>query len=447
MRFPEADGYTVRIGLLADAEDLGPRVLGAEWGQTKIPITLDATIAGYLPRRLADARIRLIVEVEDVPVRQFTGHKTAIVPGENAFTTDLLSSSAGSLGQGKDAIKLRKFTEYPGESPLSIVWDYVKALPYERSNVSIEAVPRVSLNYSGSGEFPGFMAHEPVGALLERMGSDASVGYDYRDTAYDGFKAWLPAPISAASLDSDFEGSENTYASEYLPDWSRQRPSSPLLRYAAVRVYRQGPDGRDLSEAIAEIPYPADQRRPDPRRTLDIPVEDNSDDADGNMRDLARRLALEIVRSPYEGRLLLPAYNALIERDDRFRVEENHRDSDGTFHLLWAMKTENYSHQYAESEGASNVTTGALSTSLGYTAALIAEDRIAVPTFLGPQRVTSPKPQIVQTERRPYGVIKDDIYFEDSLTWVAAQGDDLIFYDNAPAGTITITGDDIVVSE
>lgn len=442
MGLPEGDGYDAKIALLCDGDNLSSRVVAMEWGQSAIPITLDATIAGYLPRRLEDAKVRLVADVEGHRVNQMVGHKTAVLPGEDPYTSDLLSSSAGSLGTGSDAVKLGAFTEYPGEAPDRIAWDYARALPYNRGQVAIRPVPGVSVDYSGSGAYPGFMAHEPVGELLNRMGQDATVGYRYRDTALNGFVAWVPKPLSLA--EADFPEAAKTYSSEFLPDWPSSRPAPSLTRYSAVRVYHQGPDGRDLWQVVEPVPYADEERRPHRRRTHDVPFEDASDAGMENARALAKTLALDLARRPYEGAVLLPAFDPLVELDDRFRVDDSRSDDDGTWHLLWGMRVEGYKHAYGEnSSGTSGSSTGALSTVLDYGATLLAEEKLAVPAYLG---ITITRhPNIVPTPRIPYGVSGDDLYFDDSLAWATTQGDDLIFYDNSN-GAASVSGDDLAVS-
>ena len=432
--------YKVRLGLFmgTDNEDLSAHFEAGDWGQASVPITLGGTLTGHLPDRLVGARVRLIAEVAGVPVLQMIGRKMTPVPPRVPYTTDFLSSTAGSLLTGHDAIKLGAYTEYPYDPPDQIVWDVVKRLPYNKSRVSIEKIPRVRVALTGSGENPGFLASEPTGGVLSRLSDVDTVGYAYRDAAYGGFEAWVPKELSRTMGEEDWP----LYRAADLPDWHLNRPAPPTVRYHSVRVAAAEDGDEEAWDVVEPIPYPPGTNLPYKRQTLELAFEDASADAYGNARRLAVKRALKEARAEATGSMLLPAFDPLTERDDRFRVLENHKDYDGSWEILWAMRVEAYRHHYGAS-ASSPQEAGLLATSVGYTGVVLEKDRIRVPSLIVPHSYGG----VVETPRKPYGVLGElDLYFDDGLSWVATSGDDLIFNDTAPTAA-TATGDDIVVSE
>lgn len=436
-----------RLALLVDEEDLSSRFEKGEWGQTEAPITLDATIAGYLPRRLHHAPVTLLAEIVGIPTHQLVGHKTALLPSDDPYSTDVISSSAASLAAGEDAIKLGTFTEYAGLTPEHIAFDALKRLPYNRNQIQIHPVTGVTLNFTGTGESPGFLAHEPVGAVMSRLADNQTIGYRHRDTGSNGCTVSVPAPLGRHHATTP-EGNWRSYSSSQFPNWDQQRPHPPTLRFHAVRVYHHGEDGRPLWERIVEVPYPegaslGGSPRPHAGRTLDISSEDASDAGPDNGHKRASRKALELARETSSGNTLnLPVFDPLLEQDDPIDVAEIYRNDDGLFEVLWAMLVKTYRHLYgiANDQGTPGLGAGSLDTEISYTATILAEDKIAVPTLLVPGQRSS---GIHVFLRDPYGVDDEDIYFDQPLTWPSAQGDDLIFHDTAP---IAVAGDDLVVS-
>lgn len=439
-RANEGDGYEVRLHLQIGEHDASHRLEQAEWGQSEMPITLDAQISGFLSQRLQDAKVKLIAEIDGAPIPQLLGEKTAVLPSNSPYSTDLLSSSAGSLANGEDAVKLGEFTEYPATPPHNIVFDVAKRLPYNRNRVVIDPISNVTLHLVGSTETPGFLASETAGDVLSRLADSTNVGYEYRDTADGGLRAFIPRPVSERSLPQE---SFRDYQAALLPDWAGQRPRAPLVRYSAVRVYRQDDAGRLLWERIVEVPYPPGARLPHKNRTLDIPFEDSSGVGPENGRRLAIRKAYELAVAAHVGdELTLPAYDPLIESDDRIAVTEQYRDDVGTWEIAWLMRVETYKHMFGTgtTAGTSGGRGASLDTAISYTAAIAHEERIKAPAMIVPRATSG----VIPTPRDPYGVEGDDLYFDEPLDWIEAEGDDLIFHSAAPAN---VEGDSIIVEK
>lgn len=244
----------------------------------------------------------------------------------------------------------------------------------------------------------------------------------------------MPTPLGRG----EDPGPARTYSPRDLPDWLVNRPTPPLARYSHVRVYRLDPrSGELLWEVVEPVPYPDNVRPPHAGRTKDVPFDDDSDEGPTNGGKRAKKEALELARMISVGEILLPVFDPLIEIHDHFRVPESHRDSKGSWELLWAMRVESYKHVYGGAETSEG--SGILDTVVGYSATLLEEDRIDAPALIVPGR-TRPK---VATTADPYGVQGDDLYFTDLTPGLSAQGDDLIFNDNAPA---FVEGDDLVVT-
>ncbi len=383
----QGESATTRLGLFLDAgggrglEDLSPLWEKGEWGQTDLPLTLDATIAGYLPNRFIDARVRLITEVEGVPVEQLSGQKTALEAPQDAYSTELLSSSAGSLATGNDAIKLRFFTQYPGWAPDQVVVDAAQKLPYRQNRVYAEKIQNVRVSYAGSGDQPGFVAGEPVGAIFSRLGTQQTIGYIFRDTNYGGLRATVPKPLSSGAP-RNAASRFRTYESTQFPAWDKQRPTPPTERYSEVRVYQNDKNGRVLYEEFAEIQYPPYIRRPHKDRFLNIAFEETPGEGD---REGARSRALE--EAARQGRMLLvgpdltlPAYDPLMESEDPLWISDIFRNYDGTYEALWRMEVKTFKHTF----GGTGAAGGTLDTTVAYEATLLNFDKVATPNFIGP---------------------------------------------------------------
>ena len=390
----EGEGVEVRLGLIAKPasrsgaeEDLAPYAVDAEWGQEESPITLDATISGHLPNYLTTAPTSLYIEHDGILLPQVPAAKTTTVSSTTRNQTDLISSSPFSLSSGEDAIKMGRFTDYRGRSPERVAWDAAARLPYDKSRIRIDDVQRTSLDYNGAGEYPGFGAEEPVGAVFSRLSEERGVGYHYRDTADRGLVIYLQRPLGRGHGDVP-DGRFRVYSHSRLPNWETARPTPPALRYSAVRVFHNDPQtGRLLYESVWPVDYPEGVVKPHRGRTKEIAIEDGSDTGPAYARSRAIREAQELARAPFEGAdLTLPAFDPLIEKEDPFWVNERIRDFKGeVWEIFWRMRVSGYRHSYGAtgtSGGSTKRSAASLTTTVSYTATVLNEDRIHVPTML-----------------------------------------------------------------
>ena len=345
-------------------EDLTPHLSDARWGQDAVPIALDATFAANLPDRFDGADFRAFVEVEGVRVPQVPPGRSGLVPGASYGQTDVLASSPGVYFGGEDAIKLGEKTDYLGLAPETIAFDAVRRLPYDPGRVSIAMLGGPLLTYSGSGEQPGFEAEEPVGGVLSRL--EESVGYVFRDTAYRGVRADVPAPLSAK------EPAPREYHARDVPGW--RHPARPAARFYDVRVFRRLPDGTPAYEYRERVP----NSRARPGQTLDVFVDDGGGASGEEGRRRALREALSLGRAPRTGSLTLPGFDALTETGDRFAVHARREDLYGAvYEVSYACRVDAYDHSHS------------LSTTVGYSALVAREERIAVPSLIVPRRSPS----------------------------------------------------------
>lgn len=444
--------YQARIGFLVGDEDLTPNLKEAEWEQVEIPITVDATLAGYVPQRLQTASTKLLVEINGALVPQLHGEKTAVRPGEDAFTTDMLSSSPGALLNSDDAITLDEYTEYPNIPPHLVCGDVVRRLPYDKTLIEIAEIPGVRVNFSGTGTEPGFLAEEKTGDVLSRLGALQNVGYDYRDTAYKGFVASIPTPIGRLDgADSSLHPSRapKSYHARRLPDWNSNRPATPELLYRDVRVFCTDALGRLDWEIFEEVPYVGDIPIPQKGRTMHVPFNDYTPNGYQNGRRHAARLALDLARMVSFGEMLLPCFDPLYERGDRYRVAEDVKDlTGGHTEILWAMRTEAYKHGYNAQlgQGGGSEDSGILGTQITYSATILEQQKVRPPALIVPGR----SPGITADYPRPlHGLAGENLYFAQGLEWVTAQPseldpEELIIYANEDATIDPATGDLVV---
>jgi hypothetical protein len=376
------EGYSARLGLLIGGEDFSTtaagmsRLLYAEWGQSDIPITLDATLGGNLPFRYDGADVELYVQVEGRLIPQLFSKKMAFVATQGGWnTTEFLASTAGSLLNGDDAIKLGGTTptDYPGMPPENIAWDILSRMPYSSGLVRVQPLGSPTITYAKQGPNPGFKPNEPLGAVLDRLAKDAN--YKFRDTALNGHVAARPLVL----------GADTKYVRELdardFPKYAT--PAQVLPRYFDVVVYTELKDGTyAYKPVVAEVPYTADRlaRRPYPGQTLYISLEDVSDDAADNAEQLAYDTALLYGRGFFDVPAVdLPGFEPLIETEDPYLINEPRLSDDGWHHIRWGWKITSYKGDYAKSTSG-----GLLTTNVTASAVLLSDEIIESPSLLLP---------------------------------------------------------------
>jgi len=450
-----ADGerYEVRLGLFASGEDYSERFEKGEWGQHEQAITLDASITGYVPRTFVDKKVNLYVEVDGVLIPQVPAQKSAILPSDDAYSTDILASSAASLATGEDAIKLGSFTEYRGLRPEKVAFDALRRLPYRKNLIDVSGVKGMVLNWYGSGVTSqgGFEAQEPVGAVLSRLKDPEGVAYDFQDTAFGGVKARRLDPLRFPNGDApDYHYRQ--YTSDQFADWDLGRPTPPSERFSHIRVYKTDPiTGRLAWEHVEEVQYPPFVTPPQKHRTKEIRWPDTQDDEDAQRWTARERCVKEAMfqaRLICEGdELTLPAFDPLLERRDPIWVVEQFADGEDAFYeTSWRLRVSDYRHTFGQGT-TRNSHVGSLDTTVGYQAAILSEEKIKRGfTFLSPLTRTNGS---VALTTPLYGVLPaDELYFNTPTAFASVTGDDVIF-DSASGGSSAIASasDDIVVSQ
>lgn len=443
----EADGtpYEARLGFYVDGEDYTSYFDAAEWGQQETPITLDCEIHGFMPINHQTAKTQLYAEIEGVLIPQLYGEKTAARPAETAYRTNLISSSAGALLNADDAIKMGAYTEYVYRRPDHVVFDVARRLPYDPSQIDVAPIPGVYVDFSARGIQPGFLSEDKTGDVLSKLSQYDGVGYDYADTAYKGFRAFLPE-----ALDNSRQN-ERSYTATTLPDWISARPSTPEVIYSHVRVFSTTRDGILAWEVIEEVPWDEQtMTKPHANRTLDIPFNDATETGYLNGRRHCVRTAIELARTAAVGEMLLPTYDPLYERGDRFRVHEEIRfqrhATRGHTEILWGMTTDAYKHGYGADLGANSAGTGSglLATMVAYRAAILAHDDINPPAMIVPNRSLNVVPFRLPTWR----LQGDELVFEQEIDWVAldaAEPDAIVFYDEGAVSIDPAAPDEFII--
>ena len=452
-------GYEAGLGFFIGGQNVTPRLKEAEWGQTETPITLTATISGYLRRHMQTENTLLAVELAGAFIPQVNGVKTVSRPGEDAFTTELISSSPGALLNSEDAITLDRYTEYPNHRPHQVVWDIARRLPYDQNLIDIQELPGVSVNFSGTGTEPGFLAEERTGDVLSRLSGIQSIGYSYRDTAFRGLVAEIPQPLGriggsasgSASTRNLGDMGMKTYHARRLPDWNQSRPATPEALYRDVRVYCTSESGYLQWEYFEEVPYVGNVPLPHKGRTLHIAYNDYSADGYANGKLYAESIATELARMTSVGEMLLPCFDPLYERGDRYRVAEDLKDDEGHLEILWSMRTEAYKHGYNTQlgQGTNSATSGVLGTLLTYSATILEENVVRPPALIVPGTSPGIFPSYPQTNTDTYGtygIDGDDVYFMDDVDWIAVNAEEIIVYENETVAIDPANGD-LVVSQ
>lgn len=385
---PDPGGKRYRIGLTIGGEDYSFPLLSAEWGQSDIPVTLDATLAGVLPEDLDGADTDLWVQIGDVLAPQLFSARMAFGSGggsgraggsgDEVRNTEMLASTAGSLLNGDDAVRFGDFQEYFGVPPEYVAWDILTRAPYT-GNVRVEALGVPVLTYAGSasgaGITPRFTPQDKLGDGLSRLQKDAD--YVFRDTAVNGHVAAPPVQLGRGMPTvAEFDAND-------FPAWQRPTPVYP--RYFDVMVYTLNPDGSYAYDpAVVEVPYRGAARKAYPGQTLAIHLDDHTADAEDNAAQLAYDTAELQARGLWSvSDIALPYFHPLIEREDGLLVAETRKDDRGeTWDIRWAWKVAAYKQDYASSGSGGN--TGSLSTSVATSAVILDKDRIGVPALIVP---------------------------------------------------------------
>ena len=354
------DGVSWRVVLLIEGADYSERVEEIEWGQADIAISMVATLAGVLPRRLEGATVRLYAEVEDVLVPGMVGVKTLPEVGEDNASTELLSASAGAE---LATTKLGEPVSYPGRSPEFVVRDALRRIKsYERGAIRVDPLGTPIFNLVGQ---TSFRPEEFCLDVLSRVNHVAEL-YLFRDTPPGGHAATASLGLGRA------EEVSRTYDWRDLAGW--RRPTRKTEQYAAVEVFRELPNGEDDYRRRADVPYRGLDRPPDPDHVLMIPSTDDTPGASDRALRRARDDAEKLARGLYGGEVGLPAFDPLVQKGDLLRVDSEDRDDDGLWDRAYLLRVKTYKHPRKRS----------LETIVGYSATILEEDLIKPPAFVMP---------------------------------------------------------------
>lgn len=399
---------TARLILLIGGEDYSERMDEGEWGQSEIPISLDATLGGVLPARLENEEVRLSVEIGGIVVPQMVGYLSMTEVGEDLVSTDLLSASAGALYGGENAIRIQEELSFPGNSPEYIAREAAYRMPYDKGAIRIDPLGFPTLAFEND---EGFRGEEEVGAILSRL--DELKLYLFRDTADGGFEARAITRVSRRDP-------VRTYLAEDMPNW--RPPPRAELYYADVAVF--SPEGR-FEPVRARVEYRHLGRPPFAQQTKWIPLPDPTEEGSDSAAQIAFDEAERLSNLTHRSGATLPAFDPLVGKGDPFRVEETFRDDDGTFDRAWACEIKSLRHPFGES----------LDTEANYAGTIVEEERIRVPTLIVPA-LSAGMLRVI------YGRDGDEVYFAASLSWVRREEDELVFLEGE---IVMLDGDELVI--
>lgn len=363
-------------------EDYGRRMVLGDWGQSDVAISLEATIAGRLPRRFEDANTSLFVRVNDVLIPQQQGKQSGFKVQDDLVTSVLTAESGGAL---LSRVKLRGAgAEYEGLPPEDIARDAFYRVAdvggYDKALIDIEPLGAPLLYFVDD---TGFKAQESASDVLSRVLEQ--VPYVPRDNVYGGNKTRVDYGVGSSSS----QGITRTFRAAEFANWTPPQRKDP--RYSNVEVYRENEDGTDAYRASADIAYYGVENPPYADTPLQIPSNDTSANGPANAQASANQKALLLGRGLFGGvDLILPYFYPLVECVDAFEVYEVWRDDDGLWDRLWYFEVDAYKHKKSQVGGGAS-TGGArgtdrlgLSTTVSYTAMLLEEDLVQPPTLVVP---------------------------------------------------------------
>jgi hypothetical protein len=425
-----SDGPDVNFSLKIEGLglDVGEFVFAGDWGaDSSGVISTDLTFSGRLPLDYDDTRSTLSVFVEDVEIPQMVGHVSLPEITEDKASTEFFAASAGAeagrvdlgdlaedIGGGVRAI------EFNGWAPERILRRILRKLPYPSSMVRVDPL-KEPLLYLTRARQNNFWPEQYVSDVLSVI--QQQTPYTLRDTPDGGFVATPTLELSDIGRDTG-----RIYNAADFIKW--RPPPRSERRYSEVVVYKRNDAGIDLFPPVrATVPYRTVKRPPLGSTAKYISLDDESPDAQARARRLAHAMASRFSRGVFAGEsAILPFFDPLIEIGTPIWVDEEWEDLAGFWDRSWLLWVDTYKHSRE-----------ALTTEIGYTAALMENERIESPAFIMPGVSDG-------VARLLWGEYGDYFYIDESMSWIADSGDYFTIDETLSGGVVTQSGDYFTVN-
>lgn len=486
----EASGELVTFYMTLGNKDISHMLesgtLSADIGA--LPWTLDCDLTGRVPISLLGAPVRLYCEMAGALFEIFSGISSYPAIQDN-WSTQLNAMTAGHL---MDKATLDEYVTFSGWPPQNVIRNALYRVPYDRNGVRVEKFDD-PLIYRIREETPPSSAAGSWASGFEDEDVPKSI-LDSVLTEVDGISTDTPTngnvtikdPGMGEGLELAWDYDETTQ--EVLEPFHAQW-ASPEDLYTRVAVRDKFEDG---SYRIPPEYWPVNYRYldypPQVERTLYMSLSDQSSNALSKARRAAFRKAEAIGKGLWAGSSIV-AFNPFLSLSDVVTYRAQHEDDSGVYTRLFRCVIESISLQWGNE---------ALSTELGWRAALILDRRlpdppirlygispgvIAVPgegiaygwdengDWVDPAKISGLSWAGVETiggvsygwfdpelapdgvfgvdeitgepyiniERSLYGVTGDYLYFDESLVWESTTGDYMDLDEGT--GPVTVTGD------
>lgn len=361
LRAPE--GNAVLFHLDVDGFECGALINDGDWGSDNSSGTIyvDFTVGTRL-NTSDDTPSSFAISVNGIMVPQMAGLSTfPNIGGSNntdTASTEFLATSARGIA---NSLPLNSITEFPGIRPDEVVRDAARGAPYSPRYTRIDSLAEPLLYFQRPDAH--FWPEEFVGDIFKRV--EEQTPYKLRDNAYGGLTATAEVETTEVKDYRHFNAS----------DFPQERPWRPPplgeRRYSRVVVFRRDSNGLDTFEPqSAPVEY-RDGTPPLSNAWKWIALDDTSEQGSVSALNLARKTARKIGRAPYkDDGLILPFFDPLLEIQDAFFVFERWEDSSGVYDKKWMCWVDTFKHYRKP-----------LKTEVEFSAALLENDRLAVPDF------------------------------------------------------------------
>jgi hypothetical protein len=336
--------------------------------------------------------------------------------GEDRASTDpFLSASAGRLANENT---LDEDFDINGWYPQQVVRAAASKLPYNRTKVDKLTSPSL---YFTKAEDTYFKREQHPSDMFSAVQQKAP--YMFIDTYTGGLLASASLFLNRGTAlrvynADDIRGSGDSTEGGWRP------PVRTEPRYNKVVVFRRNPDDSYAFEASANIIHRGHKFVPK-NRTFYVELEDPTGDGPTKAQQLANDLASKFSRGIYKDETLIPSLDPLLMRGDSFFVEDYHRDFEASYQRRWLCWVETIKKEIINPLPL-----------IGYSAALVLEDKIDIPTLV----LSGVSGGVLETIRDPYGAYGDYFYFDDPVPSWVSEDDDYFTLDES-GGTVTDNGD------
>lgn len=366
---PAGTGIAPRLKYTLDGEDITRPLKKADWGWGDGGAQLlNANIGGRIPLDRAYGETIIQASVAGFEWEMFVSKSMTLEHPDRDWTTDMIAATAGGLA---DKINLNQDLEVLGWSPMQLLYNAYRRLPYDPALIRIAPmeVPLINrtepdvLDPEDSSFVETQYVNDMIGAVREDMKS--LLAYD---TAR-GVRA-APDPGLGSGLPVTWNYRRNTDELISMPTPKRVDPDK---EYDRVVVLDKNDDGSDRVRFEWPVTRPGGRKTAIKGRTLYLPITDTSSRANEIAGLTAKAEAAKASGGIYDGKATV-LWNPFLFPGSALHFDDDYSDNAGRKHILWLLVL---GMDVQHTDDARK-----LSTTFSYTATKLEEELVVAPTLL-----------------------------------------------------------------